>query len=122
MDQLNYSCPADRPLMKANEPNILVKCLHTVIPLIYASCLDAVEKDVFMNSLDDYKVPLCVCVRACVHVHTILKPGSNTRRGSNIHRTVQQNEGNKCLGPFKCRVPKLINLINLEMVPNVKEN
>ena len=69
MDQLNYSCPADRPLMKANEPNILVKCLHTVIPLIYASCLDAVEKDVFVNSLDDYKVPLCVraCVRACVH-------------------------------------------------------
>ena len=68
MDQLNYSCPADRPLMKANEPNILVKCLHTVIPLIYASCLDAVEKDVFMNSLDDYKVPLCVCACVCVLV------------------------------------------------------
>ena len=63
-----------------------------------------------------------VRVRACVHVHTILKPGSNTRRGSNIRRIVQQNERNKCLGPFKRRVPKLINLINLEMVPNVKEN
>ena len=70
MDQLNYSCPADRPLMKANEPNILVKCLNTVIPLIYSSCLDAIEKDVFVNSVDDYKVCtsvcVCVCVRVCV--------------------------------------------------------
>ena len=34
---------------------------------------------------------------------------------------MQQNERNKCLGPFKCQVPKLLNLINLKMVPNVKE-
>ena len=53
---------------------------------------------------------------------SILKPGSYTRRGSNICRIVQQNERNKCLGPFKCRVSKLLNLINLKMVPNDKEN
>ena len=53
---------------------------------------------------------------------SVLKPGSNTRRGSNIRWVVQQNERNKHLGPFKCRVPKLLNLINLKMVPNVKEN
>ena len=53
---------------------------------------------------------------------SVLKPGSNTCRGSNIHRVVQQNERNECLGPFKCWVPKLLNLINLKMVPNVKNN
>ena len=42
---------------------------------------------------------------------SILKSGSYTRRGSNIHRVVQQNEWNERLGPFKCRVPKLLNLI-----------
>ena len=39
-----------------------------------------------------------------------------------VHQVVQQNERNKCLGPFKQRVPKLLNLINLKMMPNVKEN
>ena len=53
---------------------------------------------------------------------SVLKPGSNTCRGSNIRGVVQQNERNKCLGLFKCRVPKLLTLINLKMVPNVKEN
>lgn len=66
MDQLNYSCASERPLMKANEPNILVKCLNTVLPLIGSACLDAIEKDVLENSIDEYKVPLCVC--ACMHV------------------------------------------------------
>ena len=33
-------------------------------------------------------------------------------QGSNIRRVVQQNERSKHLGPFKCRVPKLLNLIN----------
>ena len=33
---------------------------------------------------------------------SVLKPGSNTCRGSNICRVVQQNERNKRLGPFKC--------------------
>ena len=47
---------------------------------------------------------------------SVLKPGSN------IRRVVQQNERNKRLGSFKRRVPKLLNLINLKMVPNVKEN
>ena len=50
-----------------------------------------------------------------------LKLGSNTHRGSNICWVVQQNERNICLGPFKCRVPKLLNFISLKMVPNVKE-
>ena len=53
---------------------------------------------------------------------SVSKPGSNTGRGSNICRVVQQNERNKCLGPFKFWVPTLLNLINLKMVPNVKEN
>ena len=52
----------------------------------------------------------------------VLKPGSNARRGSNIRRVVQQNERNKRLGPFKRRVPKLLNLINLKMMPKDKEN
>ena len=53
---------------------------------------------------------------------SVLKPGSNTGRGSNIRRVVQQNKRNKRLGPFKRRVSKLLNLINLKMVPNIKEN
>ena len=53
---------------------------------------------------------------------SVLKPGSNTRRGSNIRRVVQQNERNKCLGLFKRQVPKLLNLINLIMVPNINGN
>ena len=47
---------------------------------------------------------------------------SNTCRASNIRRVVQQNERNEHLGPFKCWVPKLLNLINFKMVPNIKEN
>ena len=35
---------------------------------------------------------------------------------------MQQNEGNKCLGPFKCRVSKLFNLINVKMVQCIKED
>ena len=31
---------------------------------------------------------------------SVLKPGSYTRKCSNICRVVQQNEWNKCLGPF----------------------
>ena len=31
---------------------------------------------------------------------SVLKPGSNTRRGSNIRRVVQQNERNKMPGPI----------------------
>ena len=68
------------------------------------------------------------CTQAYMHEYTyipyisVLKPGSSTCRGSNICRVVQQNERNKCLGPFKCQVPKLLNLINLKMVPNIKEN
>ena len=53
---------------------------------------------------------------------SVLKPCSYTRRGSNICQVVQQNEGNKCLGPFKCQVSKLFNLINVKMVPYIKEN
>ena len=52
---------------------------------------------------------------------SVLKPGSNTHRDSNICRVVQQHQRNKCLGPFKCRVQKLLNLINLKMMLNVKE-
>ena len=46
---------------------------------------------------------------------SVLKPGSYTRRGLNIHWVVQQNEWNKCLDPFKHRVPKLLNLINIKI-------
>ena len=58
----------------------------------------------------------------CIPYLSVLKSGSNTHRGSNICQVVQQNERNKPLGLFKRRVPKLLNLINLEMVPNVREN
>ena len=53
---------------------------------------------------------------------SVLKLGSNTRRGSNTRWVVQQNERNKYLGSFKHRVPKSLNLINLKIVRNVKEN
>ena len=52
---------------------------------------------------------------------SILKQGSYTHRGSNLRRVVQQNEGNKRLGSFKHRVSKF-NLINVKMVPYIKEN
>ena len=42
----------------------------------------------------------CVCVYLVLPYLSILKPGSNTRRGSNIRRVVQQNERNKRPGPF----------------------
>ena len=35
---------------------------------------------------------------------------------------MQQNEWNKRLGPFKRRVSKLFNLINVKMVQYIKEN
>ena len=53
---------------------------------------------------------------------SVLKLGSNRCRGSNIRQVVQQNEGNKCLGPFKSWVSKLFNLINVKMVQYIKEN
>ena len=53
---------------------------------------------------------------------SVLKSGSYTCRGSNIHWVVQQNERNKHLGSFKHQVPKLLNLIHLKMVLNIKEN
>ena len=69
---------------------------------------------------------ICYSLLACKGFHvpylSVLKPGSNTRRGSNIRRVAQQNKINKRLGPFKRRMPKLLNLINFKMVPNVKEN
>ena len=67
-------------------------------------------------------------VHTCVYNHctyvpylSVLKPGSNTCRGSKIRRVVQQNERNKRLGLFKCRVPKLLNLINLKMVQTLRK-
>ena len=58
MDQINHSCPMDRPPMKTNELNILVKCVQVVLPLIGYSFLDAFEKDVLQNGIDEYKVPV----------------------------------------------------------------
>ena len=59
-----------------------------------------------------------------VHVpyFSTLKPGSYTHKGLNMHQVVQHNERNKHLGPFKHQVPKLLNLINVKMVPYIKEN
>ena len=53
---------------------------------------------------------------------SILKLGLYTCRGSNIHWVVQLNEWNKYLGPFKHWVPKLLNLIDVNVVPYVEEN
>ena len=72
MDQLNHSCPVDRPPMKANEPNILVKCVRIVLPLICLSFLDTFEKDVLRNGIDEYKVPVCVGVCMCRMLHTCM--------------------------------------------------
>ena len=55
---------------------------------------------------------------------SILKLVSYTRSGLNIRWVVQQNEWNKRLqlGPFKCWVPKLLNLMNAKIVPYIMEN
>ena len=53
---------------------------------------------------------------------SVLKPGSYTPRDSNIRWIVQQNEWNERLGLFKCRVPKLLNLINAKIVHYIMEN
>lgn len=74
MDQLSHSCPADRPPVKLDEPNIIVKCLHTVLPLISSCCLDGIEISVLENGIDDYKVlcvSVCLCVCMCVRYTTI---------------------------------------------------
>ena len=80
-----------------------------------------------------------ICMYVCTYVNTtcictyvlhtyipylsVLNLGSNTRRGSSIRQVLQQNERNKCLGPFKHQMPKLLkNLISLKMVTNIKEN
>ena len=68
------------------------------------------------------KVMKLLAIQNLLPYLSVLKPGSNTGRGSNIHQVVQQNERNKLLGPFKCQVSTLLNLINLKMAPNVKEN
>ena len=52
---------------------------------------------------------------------SILKLGSNTRRGSNICQVVQQNERNNRLGPFKRWVPKLLNLITLKLCQTLRK-
>ena len=73
----------------------------------------------------NFEIPKTTTVSCNVLLVTVfirIKAGPNTCRGSNICRVVQQNERYKHLGPFKCRVPKLLILINLKMVPNVKEN
>ena len=58
----------------------------------------------------------------CIPYLSALKLGPYTYRDSNICRVVQQNEWNKCLGPFKCRVPKLLNPLHIKMVPCNKKN
>ena len=64
--------------------------------------------------VDSYIVNTCGGTFVHIPYLSILKPGSNTCRGSNICQVVQQNERNKCLGLFKRRVPKLLYLINLK--------
>ena len=66
------------------------------------------------NGLDLFIVSMYIPTLNQILYLSVLKPGSNTRRGSNICWVVQQNQRNKCLGAFKCRVPKLLNLINLK--------
>ena len=51
-----------------------------------------------------------------------IKAGLKYTQGSNIHWVVQQNERNKHLGLLKHRVPKLLNLINVKIIPNDNEN
>ena len=75
-----------------------------------------VHRTMHMHIIFSVYIHVYVCMYVCMYVHTcvpylsVLKPGSNTRRGSNIYWVVQQNERNKHLGLFKHRVPKLLNL------------
>ena len=49
----------------------------------------------------------CVSIHKYIPYSFVLKPGS-----TNTCRVVQQYEWNKCLGSFKCWVPKLLNSTN----------
>ena len=82
-------------------------CIHTYIHTCMHKCMHTYIH-IFIHA----------CINASIHtVFICIKPGSFTRRGSNIRRVVQQNEWNKCLGPFKCWVPKLLNIINVKIMP-----
>ena len=53
---------------------------------------------------------------------SVLKPGPYTHRAQiNAGQCSRMNE-NKCLGLFKYWVQKLLNLINVKMVPHIKNN
>ena len=107
----------------------LVPCI-TTIPLLAHLELETSGDQIVLKQLEEYLTlsnsahdPSSPDPRFTHILYlSILKPGSNTCRSSNIYWVVQQNERNKCLRPFKCWVPKLSNLINLKMMPNVKEN
>ena len=60
----------------------------------------------------------------CMHVRylSVLKLGSYMHRDSNIRQVVQQNEWNKHHGLFKSQVPELLNLMDIKVVPYIKEN
>jgi len=56
MNQIPSTCPADQPMIKPDQQNIIIKCLHVVLPLIGMSFLDKAEQDLIIKCLKDYKV------------------------------------------------------------------
>ena len=56
MNQITSTCPVDQPMIKPNQQNIIIKCLHIVLPLIGESCLDTVEQLLIVKCLTEYKV------------------------------------------------------------------
>ncbi|XP_065916546.1 ryanodine receptor 2-like isoform X2 [Dysidea avara] len=55
MNQITSTCPVDQPMIKPNQQNIIIKCLHIVLPLIGESCLDTVEQLLIVKCLTEYK-------------------------------------------------------------------
>ena len=56
MNQFPSTCHADQPMIKPNQRNIIIKCMHVVLPLIGESCLDAVEQSLLRKCIMDHKV------------------------------------------------------------------
>ena len=56
MNQIPSTSPADQPMIKPDQQNIIIKCLHVVLPLIRVSFLDKAEQDLIIKCLKDYKV------------------------------------------------------------------
>ena len=94
-------------LCSIHTSSICVQFEYDYMCLCVSVCL-RVYTHVCMCMYACVNVCMCACMYGCmcncIPYLSVLKPGSN------ICQVVQQNERNKRLGPFKRRVPKLINV------------